>query len=488
MLSYISTVSRACIAPSKSEPVTSTPLLISGAGKVGVVGQTTITKAATWAKTRKTRYRDAVQGLRQLKIGVKSLSRYPDYQIKALNISTKLKDLLILLNDTNPTIEDYQTRVYSKIVKELRELSEKISLNQCSSSTLETKIVKDLCYLHFTIDIKSSEIGFSYVKNLFSDGFSDDLLDPSKLDKSLSAVFRKRSVGTKLSDLKRRLSANISFVSWDPSSYSIRSSFSTMKVDDKDVRFLRTACPVIGPSGNPRIDPLFKGYLTSLKNTECHLYVNNLSHDKKSDHRRKNLLRAPVGLEFKRSEKLRELSLDPKYSNKFKLITLPHDSDFYRQKKAPKSMKASAFIDAFVKNVEENLQGFYFPDTLNKRQLGKLVRDRLNIILDEEFFGKKDLTVEDRKIMIHIAYADITKSFLKRWDITHCNITCKDGVDRAMGSLANLQVRLNPETSVDQTIYTLATAATLNHARPPKASRVRVSLASINKMMGSAKA
>lgn|GEM_PF-3523790 len=471
-----------------AQPVSSTPLL-SSVKKAGTVGEAYVAKAGekvsldlSWAKTRKMRYRDSVHTLCQLKINGTSLNNCTEYQIKHLKISSKLKDLLILLKDKSPSIKDYQTCIYRKVVRELRELSEKNTLDTASFTTLENKIIKALCYLHFTLDINSTENGLPYVKNLFEDGFSDTLLNPSKLNKSLSTVFRKRSIGIEISDLKRRLSANISFVYWDPSLYSIRSSFSTMNVEGKPVHFLRTACPVLGSSGTPRIDPLFKGYLSSLKATQRHLYVNNLSHDPKSDHRRKKLLRAQVGLEFKRSEKLKELSLDPKYSQKIKLLTLPHDSDFYRQKGAAKNMKPDAFIDEFVKNVDGNLQGFYFPDSI-KGQLGRHVREQLNAILKDLFQGKGELTIEDRKIMIQVAYADITKSLLKRWDITHCNITCKDGVDRAMGSLANLQVRLNPETSVEQTIYTLANAATLHHARPPKFSRVVRSLASINRMM-----
>lgn len=482
MLSCVNTL-RAALSPTRKEAAPTSPLL-SQVGKVSFVGETTITKAANWAKTRQMRYRDSVLGLRQVEILGRPLSRYSKYQVNSLSISAKLKELLTLLIDDTPSVQDYRTHIYPKVVKELRELSEKNILQKAS---LENQLIKALCYLHFTLDIKSSEIGFSYVKNLFANGFSDELLDPSILDKRLSAVFKRRSIGTEITDLKRRLSANVGFLSWDPSLYSIRSSFSKMEVEGRDVHFLRMACPVIGSTGKPRIDPLFKAYLSSLKSTECHLYVNNLSHDTKSDHRRKKIFRAQVGFEYKRSEALRELSLDPDYSNRFKLITLPHDSDFYRQKKTPKRMKSSDFIDEFVKNVEGNLQGFYFPNTINKKVLGIKVRKILNDILKKEFKGKESLTQEDRKKIIKIAYSDITKAFITRLKATHCNITCKDGVDRAMGSLANLQVRLNPKTTVDEIVYTLVIASTLNHARAPKASRVRQSLASINTLIESAK-
>ena len=66
--------------------------------------------------------------------------------------------------------------------------------------------------------------------------------------------------------------------------------------------------------------------------------------------------------------------------------------------------------------------------------------------------------------------------------ISAANITCKDGVDRAAGSFANLVKISKPDIDPQLLLWSLSFPAVVNHARPPKGHRHVVSIATLKRI------
>ncbi|MCH9633689.1 MAG: hypothetical protein S4CHLAM7_04210 [Chlamydiae bacterium] len=439
----------------------------------------------SWRNSREKRYLHSVLALRNVSLKGKKLSSYSFADIGQLDsFSSKLKNVFKWVLDPCEDAHHYRKNIYPSVLLALRELVVSSVINP-SSFPEDASVVKNLCKEHFFASIQDSEVGESYVENLLGElGFTEELLDPYELDSLLQKVFANRPSPIIMSDLGRRLSANLAILPWDPTQYSVRSHMATLDLENgQKVELLRTACTVIGRAGSPEIDPLLLGYLLGLDKEECHVYINNLSYDSKTDKRLNNPFTAPQAhLEWLRSEILKELSVNLKYSDRFKFISLPHDSLFYSQSKSSEIMDTSVFIQEFVENVSKNNSGFYFPDSIDKAKLAHDFTVQLEEIVDAYFGGASELTQSDRKVMINIAYAYLTEYCLKVFKATSANITCKDGVDRAMGLVVCLLVKLNPSLPVSKILYHLCQSATLNHAREPKLSRTKRSLAAVNKM------
>lgn len=450
-----------------------------------------------WRLQRVVRYRIAVEGLaevfrrtlgldtsfvRELAPGVTvEMKEMPaGDSVEVIGLPEEIIELYerICLKDEITTDDIFRTKYYPEVLAKLRAVSEAYLAGKYQSAQVK-EIILNLCQKHFMLELRDG-LGKEYVMGLLKD--ERDLMDADKLDEHLHKVFQERGYKIASSDLVRKASANnpMPLGHWDPAEYSVRSHLKTLEVLGRDVELLRMACPVVGINTDPQIDPLFLVYLQSLKAGQKHMYVNNISHSYETDKRRKSLLKfTQASLEENRAKTLQALSESEEYSEKFLMISLPHDSDFYTQKGTPAEVSSSEFMKQIIDLMTRNEEGFYLPHALRSEEFYSRVELEFREVLEKYFSNTDTLNFEQRRNFIQIAYSVITKVAIDTQKITHMNITCKDGVDRAMGSAANLMVYLNPLLPAEEILYIICLPATLNHARPPALSRTRRSLAAI---------
>ena len=353
--------------------------------------------------------------------------------------------------------------------------------------------MQNLCFLHFTVDFsKDEEIGIQFITKLLTDqGYDLDKLDAKGLETSLKTATSDKSISIIFSTVMRRIRANnpTGLSDWDPVTYSVRSKLLDFKLNGKELSVLRTACPVIGSTTAPEVDPLFVGYLQYLKSQgKKHLYVNNQSADFKADHRSKNTMKKiEADLESIRVAKLREL--EGMFPDTFCMMSLAHDSHFYMQKES-EEQNTHEFISEFVGHVVEGREGYFLPKALlGKYEDTKLLNKTLQALLTifkSKHSVYKDLDVlnaEQKKLFLNQAYAVITLFVSLNCNIDLLNNTCKDGVDRAAGANACLKVLLDPTTSNEELAWILSFPAIINHARPPKAHRHERSMEAMKEIL-----
>lgn len=457
-----------------------------------------------WQQAREKRYFFAVRAIKdtilEMPSGQRRVRDLSPAEISALDVRSDLQNLLrYLATETTGSASDFRSTHYPALLDELRRLASEILSSQRSSPT-ERAIVCALCQAHFMFDLDSTQSGKDFVRSLTNGIDARTLLHANELDQCLRASLRhdQEEMGPlkwlqhkifgsdiKWTDRLRKISANMPLANWDPATYSMRSHLGQITLNaGQRVHLLRMACPVVGQCGNPEIDPLFLGYLKSLGDGKRHLYINNISHSPETDVRRHSTTkRVQVGLENGRAEAIKAIADHPDYSNKLVFISLPHDSDFYQQVDTHQNSDAVEFIGAFVTHLQNNTQGFYLPETENKIELvAKIQRSLLD--LWRKFFSEKPtLTLEDRKIFINMAYAEISKLAMEHYGITHANNTCKDGVDRAMGATATLVASLEPKPSPEDLVYLLSMPAVTHHGRPPQLDRTERSTAAVRRYL-----
>ncbi len=317
------------------------------------------------------------------------------------------------------------------------------------------------CRHIFRPDLKETTTG-KWVESLLKDYEGE--LDASSYCKHLEKNIPEEGILMKTARTLRRVSSSTPFFSWDPGEYSLRSlSFTEGNTD-----FLRMPCPVTGSNMFPNIDLLFIGYLRDLKaKGEKHFYINNQSRDPDCDNR--NF--AEAGLESKRVRKLEELAESKEFKGVFHVISLPRDSHFYAQKE-DKNLTFTAFRQEYLGLITGNRQGFYIPDDLRDPEAFAKILDEVH---GTYFSARTELSREERKDFIHLFDAHLSEYFLSRLQPESVNITCKDGVDRAVGSSLLLQALLlrkrGEKLAREDILYGAAWPAVLYHARAPKVHR-----------------
>ncbi|MCH9632225.1 MAG: hypothetical protein S4CHLAM6_05550 [Chlamydiae bacterium] len=369
---------------------------------------------------------------------------------------------------------DVRTNYFEKFIKALRSAID----SEMGENSLDFKVATQLCSKLFTVDIKDTSIGTRFIDDLLGNYQPSSIqeLDATMLELNLRAGLSGKTWSHRSTDISRKLTANIPFASWDPALYSTRSRITDVRIDSRDVEFIRTACPVIGSNFSPRIDPLFIGMLRDLKaQGKQYLYINNQSADLASDSRPGQSL-----CESNRVAAIRALSKEDEFKDMFHVVSFAHDSTFYKAAAAVEAEELKAEFFSYLKDGE---QGYFLPDHLkNSEENLAEIQELINVIHAQYFEGKPKLSRDERQEFLHVAYAEISKFIISKMGIDAVNITCKDGVDRAAGSFANLVKVAQPDVDFKLLLWGLSFPAVLNHARPPKGHRHVVSIATLKRI------
>lgn len=322
-------------------------------------------------------------------------------------------------------------------------------------------LAEELSYQHFMIDLNSTCVGREYYNHVVSIDRDFDLFNLRHYRKSIQKLFSK--AGTLFSLKKGYIKIHkYLYAKGDSARYSVRSLLGVLPIQDKEIRVLRMSCPVIGRVHHQKMDPLFLGYLETLKRRgEVHLYINL-----------QDTLRNKI--EKEASEEL--ASLQAQYPNHFFFISFPYNNEFYKQVNLGNE-SAKDFIGAFSTALKSKNQGFIFPNaiyqTMDKFQSMDNVLHEIHV----HYFGEKDyLAGEERRQFIDLAYAKITSLCIEWVQPNVVNWTCQHGVDRAMSALALfdglLQTQQGQGLDFSKTLYISSWPAFLYHARSPDLMRL----------------
>ena len=193
------------------------------------------------------------------------------------------------------------------------------------------------------------------------------------------------------------------------------------------------------------IDESFMHYLKAAgKMGKKHLYVNTvrrgIAHVKKNE------------IEVRRTKLLEGMESDVQLPA-FRMITLDKNSDFYFQIEAFSELKeASQFKKRFLQHLfDEGEDGkFYW----SKELKGPLWSDRVRALVEKVhtsyFAGKSELTVEERRAFIEIAYVFLIEAAIQQLDVDVANVSCHYCVDRGaslLGLVSLHQLLQQPEVS-----------------------------------------
>lgn len=164
----------------------------------------------------------------------------------------------------------------------------------------------------------------------------------------------------------------------------------------------------------------FRGFLRSLLRAgteEKHLLIN--LQDRTSWHERARCIA------------LEGLQKEAEFANQLIIITIPKSTDFYFQADAYKDMdEAALFIDQLKQQIASGEEcGFYFPPSLNKKELDAFV-DKVCSLIHQHFLGnKKLLSRKNRLDFIEIFYQLLALKLIDLYTPTSVSFTCKDAID-----------------------------------------------------------
>lgn len=426
-------------------------------------------------QTSHKRYKVALDSLRGFQLGGRGLD-----ELHRVITNNALEEIFtLLMTNVENKGGDYTTakKEYDQFLLFLRRAIETIGTEDPNS--LDYRIVNKLSFDHFNIDISLSDVGIPFIKGLLGEDLSSqfDDLSAEELERSIKEALPKKSFSHYLLGKSRQISATAPWaLDWDPASYSIRSKLIDLRVGDKDITLVRTACPVVGKSSNPKVDPIFIAMLRYLKlQGKQYIYVNNQSLDPSSDHR-------PIEnkLESQRVCLMFELSNSEEFKEMFHVVSFAHDSDFYKQEEG---LNAANFISQFRAHLWEGKQGYQLPHEIKVDSKNEAKIHQLLVKIHEHYFGGEGvLTQEERRLFLHISYAAITELLTQDLKIDFMNVACKDAVDRAAGSVVNLVRFVDPKFSKEKMMWLLTFPAVLNHSRAPKRSRHGISIKTLKKI------
>lgn len=179
------------------------------------------------------------------------------------------------------------------------------------------------------------------------------------------------------------------------------------------------------------IDEGFTYYLkAAAKLGKKHLYVNSARRGKprvKKDE-----------IEIGRTKLLESMEADAEFAPSFRIITLDKNSDFYFQEgdyselKESSQFKKQFLLHLFDESVESK---FYWSAKLK----GPLWTDRVKSIVERvhqsHFSQKSELSADERRAFIEIAYVLIVEAAIQQLDIDVANVSCHYCVDRGASLL-----------------------------------------------------
>jgi hypothetical protein len=134
--------------------------------------------------------------------------------------------------------------------------------------------------------------------------------------------------------------------------------------------------------------------------------------------------------EHARTEAIEELSLQAEFAGSLMITTLSKDGDFYHQRGFYEKISAA---EEFIHHLEEHLDdestGFYFSPFAKKHLFPDFIPKLLSKIKKAFFKEKENLTIEERKNFIEIAYLFITLKLIDIFEPHFVSFASKDGLD-----------------------------------------------------------
>jgi hypothetical protein len=194
------------------------------------------------------------------------------------------------------------------------------------------------------------------------------------------------------------------------------------------------------------IAPEFKGYLRSLAGRK-HLYINLQDRTSWKEHAR--------------STAMEELSKKGEFTDVFKVITLPKNTDFYHQiNDYAEPNDAKEFCAQCATQVLSGIDcGFYFPEGMISQ---KEVEALVGFVHQQFFNSPKSYSRKERLDFIEIFYFFLVLKLLDAEKPDVVSFSCKDGVDTgaAMGALfygcARMLSSSKPWTEEDKNFFLFA--------------------------------
>jgi hypothetical protein len=201
--------------------------------------------------------------------------------------------------------------------------------------------------------------------------------------------------------------------------------------EEKTVTILGMGSPTIQGSNifKPiaEIDPIFRGYLHHLKGQgQKHIYISLQNRNNSENYRNKEIM---------------GLQSDPQFKDSFYAITLAKNSAFYKCKEGSSPDQCSEFkekLHAQLFDADEEKSGCYISPEILKKIPDMETRSRRAIDAIAQMMRLKDgdnLSFKQKKFFINMYYNMISLIAMTELDADFMNFTCKDGIDRGMGSL-----------------------------------------------------
>ena len=199
-----------------------------------------------------------------------------------------------------------------------------------------------------------------------------------------------------------------------------------LRMGDRDIGILGFGSPTMQKTNfEAVIDPLFKGYLRELKEQgKVHLYVSNQNALNEENARNKVIM-----------------ALADEFPETFIAVTQSKNTNAYHAKANPgdirsaQTLKTSLHANFFVEDISKSGCGLA-GDLKDDAHLQRYSREILDYFHKSLFCERKALTESEEKLLIELYYNFLTLKILKDRKVDFVNFTCKDGIDRGMGSLA----------------------------------------------------
>ncbi|MDR3623912.1 MAG: hypothetical protein P4L16_02095 [Chlamydiales bacterium] len=201
--------------------------------------------------------------------------------------------------------------------------------------------------------------------------------------------------------------------------------------------------------GTPTIETIFAPFTKSAAITneflafldaykamnKCHLYIN--LQNRNEAHFGRN--------EAPRCKAIEALSVQ--YPGTIIVLTLAKNTAFYHQEEQFTDIdNAQLFKTELLNQTKSTDGGFYFGDLPEELTSDKFFLSHIDYVHTTFFADKALLKRNERLDFIELFYLELEKCYLNSLAIASCNISCKDGIDRAGGANALLYLDLLPKT------------------------------------------
>lgn len=210
---------------------------------------------------------------------------------------------------------------------------------------------------------------------------------------------------------------------------NIPSQLYELQVQNHKMLNIRFAAPVIQEFINKDVvNEEFKAFLRDYnkqRNKKKHLLINLQDRTSWTEHAR--------------CSALEDLQKQPEMQEVLTVVTLAIDTDFYHQLSPYHQVNhASAFIEQFKEHLKGESSGFYFPETINKKELFEFM-DRAIESIHRIFFSNKNVLLREHRLdFIEIFYLFLQLKLIDMVSPNTFSFTCKDGVDIGMAISAEL--------------------------------------------------